>query len=176
MVLLRLLALLLLFNLSNSGKYYDEPVPCVTSRRLGCNVAAHPLFALHCLALLVLLLLLVLCLLLLLLPLLLPLLQATRGTSCVAFTRGDGSTWLFDCGGGASPTHAAAVSRQNLKDTAGAQAAAAAAAALRNQLHQSVALAVAAETIAGEDAEGLKEQTRKVRTQPSVIYDLGQSG
>ncbi|OEH75401.1 zinc phosphodiesterase elac protein 1 related protein [Cyclospora cayetanensis] len=38
--------------------------------------------------------------------------SATRGTSCVLFSRGDGSAWLFDCGGGPSPTHAASVSRR----------------------------------------------------------------
>ena len=31
---------------------------------------------------------------------LLLLLQATRGTSCILFSRGDGAAWLFDCGGG----------------------------------------------------------------------------
>lgn len=141
----------------------------------GLAASTPPLFALHWLALLVLSLLLVLCLLLLPLLLPLPLLQATRGTSCVAFSRGDGSTWLFDCGGGASPTHAAAVSRQSLRDTASAVAAAALAATLPSRLHQSVALAVAAETIAGEHGEGHTEQMRKVRRQPSVLCDLRRS-
>ncbi|KAL8434312.1 hypothetical protein ACSSS7_003256 [Eimeria intestinalis] len=85
--------------------------------------------------------------------------SASRATSSILFSRGDGSAWLFDCGGGLSPTHAASVSRKNAPEAAATEATAAAATAgLTSRLQQAVALAVAAESIAGEQSDELHQQ------------------
>lgn len=79
------------------------------------------------------------------LPLLLFSAQATRGTSCILFSRGDGSAWLFDCGGGPSPTYTASVCRRDA--TIGAASDAVAEADQNSRLKHAVALAVATEAI-----------------------------
>ncbi|CDJ66825.1 hypothetical protein, conserved [Eimeria necatrix] len=71
--------------------------------------------------------------------------SATRGTSCILFSRGDGSAWLFDCGGGPSPTYTASVCRRDA--TIGAASDAVAEADQNSRLKHAVALAVATEAI-----------------------------
>lgn len=99
------------------------------------------------------------------------LLQATRGTSCILFSRGDGSAWLFDCGGGPSPTHAASACRRTPAATGVAAAAAGAIGDRSSRLKQAVAVAIAEEAItrASPDVAAALQQhhqqeTRKVRT------------
>ncbi|KAL8455681.1 hypothetical protein Emag_000503 [Eimeria magna] len=95
--------------------------------------------------------------------------SASRATSSILFSRGDGSAWLFDCGGGLSPTHATSVSRKNAPEAAATAAiAAAATAGLTSRLQHAVALAVAAESIAREESDELhQQQPRRVRPHTS---------
>lgn len=110
-----------------------------------------------------------------LLPMVLPLvpvcfLQATRGTSSILFSRGDGCAWLFDCGGGPSPTHAASACRRAASAADAAAAEAGAVGDLSSRLERAVAAAVAAEAItwtnpavAATQQQQQQQETRKVR-------------
>ncbi|CDI86557.1 hypothetical protein, conserved [Eimeria praecox] len=73
--------------------------------------------------------------------------SATRGTSCILFSRGDGSAWLFDCGGGPSPTHAASACRRAPPAAGAAGTEAGPVGDLESRLERAVAVAVAAEAI-----------------------------
>ncbi|KAL8452385.1 hypothetical protein Emed_001390 [Eimeria media] len=96
--------------------------------------------------------------------------SASRATSSILFSRGDGSAWLFDCGGGLSPTHAASVSRKNAPEAAATSATAAAATAgLTTRLQQAVALAVAAESIKGEQPDEPHQQQQPKRRRVGVV-------
>ncbi|CDJ46212.1 hypothetical protein, conserved [Eimeria brunetti] len=96
--------------------------------------------------------------------------SATRGTSCILFSRGDGSAWLFDCGGGPSPTHAAAACRRAPAAAGAAVVESGAGGDLSSKLERALAVAVAAEAItrtSPEVAAALQQQhqqeTRKRR-------------
>ncbi|KAL8275099.1 hypothetical protein Esti_000978 [Eimeria stiedai] len=96
--------------------------------------------------------------------------SASRATSSILFSRGDGCAWLFDCGGGLSPTNAASVSRKNAPDAAATAATAAAAmAGLTSRLQQAVALAVAAESIARKQPDELHQQQQARRRRVGVV-------
>ncbi|CDJ31657.1 Zinc phosphodiesterase ELAC protein 1, related [Eimeria mitis] len=73
--------------------------------------------------------------------------SATRGTSCILFSRGDGSAWLFDCGGGPSPTHAATASRRAPAGAGSVVSEAGAVGDPESRLQRAVAVAVAEEAI-----------------------------
>ncbi|KAL8430779.1 hypothetical protein Efla_004015 [Eimeria flavescens] len=87
--------------------------------------------------------------------------SATRGTSSILFSRGDGSAWLFDCGGGLSPTHSASTSRKSTPESLAA--AAATAARLTSSLHRAVAVGIAAESIKQDEADASQQQQQQTR-------------
>ncbi|CDI83497.1 hypothetical protein, conserved [Eimeria acervulina] len=96
--------------------------------------------------------------------------SATRGTSSILFSRGDGCAWLFDCGGGPSPTHAASACRRAASAADAAAAEAGAVGDLSSRLERAVAAAVAAEAItwtnpavAATQQQQQQQETRKVR-------------